>query len=161
MTSSQPACQAPGWGWRPAYSVEGTYKPTTAGTSSVNTSPRSHSMAPTISLSRAGRLGGSYLTRDSFRDFRNLHLLGDAQNTEKPNLDPADIELVPGKAVASRGRMRVVVIVPAFAKREQRHPPAVAGTVARREAALAPHMCGGVHEPGGVEPKSDAEEHHP
>ena len=38
-------------------------------------------------------------------------------------------------------RMRVMIVVPAFAERQQRHPPAVASNVAGREAARCPTMC--------------------
>ena len=57
--------------------------------------------------------------------------------------------------------MRVVVVVPALAKRQQRHPPAVAGIVPRPEAPAAPHVRRGVHEPGAMKSEDDAEEDAP
>ncbi len=60
--------------------------------------------------------------------------------------------------------MRVVVVVPALAEAEERHPP-VAGVVVGLEAALPEHVGGGVDHPGRVQADRDAQEdgpvHHP
>src|SRR5215472_12441400 len=55
----------------------------------------------------------------------------------------------------------MVVVVPAFAAGEQGHPPAVARVVAGFKAAAAPHVGGGVDEPGGVEADGDAQQDSP
>ena len=57
--------------------------------------------------------------------------------------------------------MGVVVVVPAFAAGEQRDPPAVAGVVAGFKAAAAPHVGGGVDQPGGVQAERDAQQNAP
>ena len=74
---------------------------------------------------------------------------------------PGDVELVPGQAVARRRRVRVVVVVPALAERQQRHPPGVARVVLGREAAAAPHVRRRVHQPGRVQADDDAQEDRP
>ena len=51
-----------------------------------------------------------------------------------------------------RCRMRVVIIVPAFAKGEKSDPPAIAGIVTGFKAAPSPHVCRRIDQPGGVEP---------
>ena len=68
---------------------------------------------------------------------------------QRADADPVDVELVPGQAVAGAGRVRVVVVVPAFAEGQQRHPPVVGRVVARLEAARAPQVRRRVHQPGG------------
>ena len=55
----------------------------------------------------------------------------------------------------------MVVVVPPLSEGEQRHPPAVSRVVAGREPPRAPHMCGGVDEPGRVEADDDAKEDAP
>src|ERR1035441_6053143 len=49
----------------------------------------------------------------------------DAQELQDPDLDPGWIEFVPCQAVTRRRGMRAMVIVPAFAERNKRHPPVV------------------------------------
>src|SRR6478735_2010834 len=63
-----------------------------------------------------------------------------AERAEQLQGEPADVELVPRQAVASGDRVRVVVVVPALAEREERDPPAVARVVLGVEAAAAPHV---------------------
>ena len=82
---------------------------------------------------------------------------GDAEQAEEPDLHPGGIELVPGQPVPRRGGVRVVVVVPALAEGEEGDPPVVARIVVRLEPARAPHVRGGVHQPGGVQPEHDAE----
>ena len=47
------------------------------------------------------------------------------QKLHDANAPPVDVYLVPGKSMARRGWMRMMIIVPAFAKRQQRDPPVV------------------------------------
>src|SRR6476646_7102802 len=51
---------------------------------------------------------------------------GRAEHLEQ---EPGGIELVPGQAMARGSRMGVMVVVPAFAERDERHPPQVSGIV--------------------------------
>src|SRR5229473_109345 len=46
---------------------------------------------------------------------RYLNSFGDAQTLQQLESDPGGIELIPHQAMPCRGRMRVVVIVPALA----------------------------------------------
>ena len=74
-------------------------------------------------------------------DFGGPHVPDEPDRAEQLQREPGEVELVPGKAVARRGRMGVMVVVPAFAEREERHPPAGFGnrpSVAKRRP---PHMC--------------------
>ena len=47
---------------------------------------------------------------------RHFEVTDNAHHLERSQLNPSDIEFVPGKAMAGRGRMRVVIVVPAFTK---------------------------------------------
>src|SRR5229473_2738604 len=91
-------------------------------------------------------------------DAGRLDVPDDADGLEEPQRQPGDVEFVPGQAMAGRDRVGVVVVVPAFAKRHQRHPPRVLRVVLRGEAPAPPHVRGGVDEPRRVEPDHDAEE---
>ena len=53
--------------------------------------------------------------------------------------------------------MGVVIVVPAFAKREKRDPPIIAGIVSGGEAAVAPHVGCGIDQPGGMQADDDAQ----
>src|SRR5205814_1240934 len=91
-------------------------------------------------------------------EFGNLDLFCEADFAEKPDAIVVDVELVPDEAVTRADGMGVVVVVPAFAAGEQRDPPAITGVVLGLEAAVAPEMSGGVHQPGGVETDGDPQE---
>src|SRR5260221_719042 len=62
----------------------------------------------------------------------------DAEELQDLDLDPGDIELKPGQAMASRGGMCVVVVMPAFTEREEGNPPAITGVIPGFETARAP-----------------------
>src|ERR1700674_4645301 len=81
------------------------------------------------------------------RDAGHLNGSGDAQEFEDSDLNPGRVELVPSQAVAGRSGMRVVVVVPAFAERDQRNPPAIAGIIAGFKAAVAPQVRGRIDQP--------------
>src|SRR5947207_14569174 len=57
--------------------------------------------------------------------------------------------------------MGVMVVVPSFSEGEQCHPEAVAGGVCCLVSPRAPHMGGGVDQPGGVKIQDGAEENAP
>ena len=63
--------------------------------------------------------------------------------------------------MAGGNRMRMMVVVPAFAAGQQRDPPVVAGVVAGLEAARAPEMGGGVDQPGRVQAQRGAQKDAP
>jgi hypothetical protein len=86
---------------------------------------------------------------------------GEAEEAEDGDAVPVGIELIPGEAVTGGLGVGVVVVVPAFAEGEEGDPEAVAGGVGGVEATRAPHVGGGVDEPGGVEAEDGAEEDSP
>src|SRR5437773_10233320 len=49
----------------------------------------------------------------------------ESQKLHDANAPPVEIDLVPGEPMARRGRVRMMIIVPAFAKGQQRDPPVV------------------------------------
>src|SRR5579863_5010713 len=77
--------------------------------------------------------------------------------------NPGVVDLVPGQPVANRCWMGMVVVVPAFAKRQCGNPPVVPRVVARGKPASAPHMSSGIDQPRGVQtknhPHTNAPEH--
>src|SRR6476620_1572092 len=72
----------------------------------------------------SGRSGG--FLRGDMRHLRDLQIADEADGVEELERDPGDVELVPREPMTRRHRVRVMVVVPAFAKRQQRDPPAVA-----------------------------------
>ena len=54
----------------------------------------------------------------------------EAQFFQGPDTVPVEIKFVPFEAVTGRNRMGVVIVVPAFSKGHDRHPPAVRGKIA-------------------------------
>jgi len=72
-----------------------------------------------------------------------------------------EVNLVPFQAMAGGNRMGVVVVVPAFPKGKQGHPPAVGREVSSNETSRAPAVRGRVHQPGGVQSDHSAEENSP
>src|ERR1700742_2759542 len=71
---------------------------------------------------------------------RDEDLFGEADLREKPDAVVVDVDLVPLEAMTCADRMGVVIVVPAFAAREQSDPPVIAGVVFGLEAALAPEV---------------------
>ena len=74
----------------------------------------------------------------------------ESQQLQRTNTHPVDIDLVPTQTVTRRGRMRVMVVVPAFTKRQQRYPPGVTLIVVCLKSCLAPQMSRRIHEPRRV-----------
>ena len=113
-----------------------------------------------FSIRHPERLGGFFLRH--LADLGDLQVAHHAERAEQLQRDPADVELVPGQAVAGRHRVRVVVVVPALAEGQERHPPAVARVVARLEAARCP-TCASPSSPAtcACRPNDDAQEDAP
>ena len=57
--------------------------------------------------------------------------------------------------------MRVMIVVPTFAKRDERHQQIVRGKVFGRKASRAPQVGDRVHHPGGMQPNYYAREYTP
>src|ERR1051325_1956343 len=107
--------------------------------------------ATTISPAYAReRVLGGFADRSGAVDAGDADGFRDAEELQDLDLDPGDIELIPRQAVASRGGMRVVVIMPAFTEREKGDRPAIKGIITGIETARAPQMRGSVNQPGGV-----------
>ena len=104
---------------------------------------------------------GDLFLRAIWLDLGGLDVPDEPDGLQELQLDPGGVELVPGQAVARRGRVGVMVVVPAFAERQQRDPPRVLRIVLRREAAAAPHVRGGVDQPGRVQADHHAQEDRP
>src|SRR5215212_240346 len=52
-----------------------------------------------------------------------LDVSGKPQQLKRADAPPVNVYLVPGQSVTRCGRVRVMVVVPAFAECQQRHPP--------------------------------------
>lgn len=94
-------------------------------------------------------------------EFLNLNVPRKAEPPQGRDSIPIDIDFVPSQAMTGSLRMGVMVIVPAFAKGEQRHPKAVPGRIAGGEPLPSPHVGGRVYQPGGVETYDRTEEDAP
>ncbi len=53
--------------------------------------------------------------------------------------------------MADGARVGVVIVVPAFAKGQERDPPVVGGIIGGRKAATAPGVGGRVDQPGAMQ----------
>jgi len=81
-----------------------------------------------------------------------------ADHAQRADPIPVQIDFVPCQAVPSHLRKGMMIVVPAFAKRQDRYPETVGGVVSGHEALRSPHVGGGVHEPSGVQAKYGANE---
>eukprot|EP00187_Rhodella_violacea_P003315 CAMPEP_0174896448 /NCGR_PEP_ID=MMETSP0167-20121228/10629_1 /TAXON_ID=38298 /ORGANISM="Rhodella maculata, Strain CCMP736" /LENGTH=431 /DNA_ID=CAMNT_0016136017 /DNA_START=425 /DNA_END=1719 /DNA_ORIENTATION=- len=86
------------------------------------------------------------------------HLCGEAQLLQHPHEVPRHVDLPPQQAVPRAVLERVVVVVPALAKRQQRHRGVVHRDIAGLEALEPPHVRRGVDEPRHVVQRGDADE---
>src|SRR5579863_4989109 len=93
--------------------------------------------------------------------FGYMDLFGQPDFGEQPDAPEVGIDFVPLQSMARGHRVRVMVVVPSFAARQQRNPPAVARVVASLKAPASPKVRGRVHQPGGMEAERDAERHTP
>ena len=65
-----------------------------------------------------------------------------AKQLQRPDAVPVEINFVPRQPVLRSSGMCVVIVVPTFAKRKQRNPPAIGGIVPGFEAAGSPQVSG-------------------
>src|SRR6266851_2086625 len=75
---------------------------------------------------------------------------GQPELLEGPNPVPVHVNLIPGEPVLGRSRMRVVIVVPAFAKRQQRYPPAISRKIACSKSPRSTGMRRRIHQPGSM-----------
>src|SRR5216117_2345669 len=85
----------------------------------------------------------------------------EAELLERPDAIPIQINFIPCDAMPGRNRMRMMIIMPAFAKGEDRDPPVVGGEIVSDKAARAPSVGDGVHHPGAVQAHYGADENSP
>src|SRR5579871_1171246 len=100
----------------------------------------------------------------SFFQLRQPHALdvpSKPQLLQRPDAIPVYVDFIPGESMLRGGRMRVMVVVPALAESQQRHPPAVGGKITSGEAASAPGVRGRIDQPGGVQANHGAHENAP
>src|SRR5580700_135775 len=90
-----------------------------------------------------------------------LNLFGEMEFVQNPDTVPVEVHFIPAQAVASGSRMRVMIVVPAFAEGDHGDPKIVGGRVARNETARAPEVRGGIDEPGEMQTKRGAQENSP
>ncbi len=81
-----------------------------------------------------------------------------ASRSEQEGHRKAEISLPPTVAVINRRLVMVVVVVPAFALREQANDHVVAAVILRRVALVTPHVRNRIHHPGSVQNEQSAEE---
>src|SRR5579864_7378504 len=106
---------------------------------------------------RRSALRGFALGYDA-SNFRHANRFRQAEELQHLDGHPGNIEFVPSQPVPRRRGMGVMVVVPAFAERQQSDPPKVPGIVTGLEPAAAPHVGGGVHCPGGMQAESELDE---
>src|SRR5581483_4831703 len=80
---------------------------------------------------------------------------------QDPDTVPVGINLIPLEPVRGRCGMRMMIVVPAFAKSQEGHPPAVSGKIAGSKAPRSPGMGCRIHQPGRMQEEHGAEEHSP
>lgn len=89
------------------------------------------------------------------------HLPDDAQFRQHANYVSGQINFIPLPSVDSCSRSRVMVIVPAFAKRCQAEPPYIATFVFGVVRSLSPDMTDAVNAPGKVPQRQRARDRSP
>ena|SRR5438046_6914452 len=90
------------------------------------------------------------LVLSQFRKLHTIDVPGQAELLERPDSVPVQIELIPLETMTSGNRVRVMIVVPAFAKGEQCNEPVIGGHVTSTEAARPPGVSGGIYQPGAV-----------
>ena len=87
--------------------------------------------------------------------------MGQPEKLQRMNTDPVQIDLVPAQTVTRRRRMRVMVVVPSLAERQQRYPPTVTRIVTGLESCSAPQVSGRIDEPGCMQSQRQSQENSP
>src|SRR5215472_3515884 len=82
---------------------------------------------------------------------------------KRVDAEPVDIKLIPCEAVSDAAWIGMVIVMPAFAKRQWCHPPVVGRIITGIKTAAAPSVRGGIHQPCAMEfhygPQEDAPTH--
>jgi hypothetical protein len=84
--------------------------------------------SPNLSLAASVQPGLAALPHSQAR---GLHLARKAELLEEKNPIVIDIDFIPGQPVTGRYGMRMMVVVPSFPARQQRHPEIVSRVVSR------------------------------
>jgi hypothetical protein len=69
-----------------------------------------------------------------------LNLRSEAKHLERPNAVPVHVYLVPLQPVTGGSGMRMVIVVPSFAKGQKGNEPVIGGIISRGKAARAPDV---------------------
>ena len=100
---------------------------------------------------------GFYSTGDELPDGRDaietkaFYPVGQSHKLQSSNTQPVQVELIPTQTVARRSGISVMVVMPAFTKRQQRYPPAIARVVTGFESRFPPQVCSRIDEPCRVQ----------
>src|SRR5687767_3150862 len=138
MAPSRPTARS---GWNPLFGIRRTSTTgasigaTLAATAAAGRLRTSSQMAFRISLDPSDLCLSLCRGPIAPRACGELEVPGQPQCLQRANADPVEVDLVPREAVTRAGRVRVMVVVPALAKRQQRHPPVVGRIIAGVEPA--------------------------
>ena len=80
---------------------------------------------------------------------------------QRPDAIPVQVDFVPGQAVARGNGVRMMIVVPALAEREERDEKVIGGEIFGCEAAGSPHVGDRIDRPGGMQSDDDAYENSP
>src|SRR5487761_817639 len=86
------------------------------------------------------RFGADFIPVLRCKNLGTVNLAGQPELLHEPDAIPIAVYLVPLQPVPSRDRVRVVIVVPAFAPRDQCNPPAIGRTIAGRKSARSPRV---------------------
>ncbi len=106
---------------------------------------------------RLAPLGGR-VSRECAAHTGTLHAVGQTDQGHEADGPVGRVDLPPPQAVAGRRLGGMVIVVPALAEGEQRHPPQVRRGVAGRKAAVAPDVGSRVYQPGRVQHQARSHE---
>src|SRR4029077_8633927 len=90
---------------------------------------------PGTRRSQLGLRGRQASPREQWRQLRELDLLGEPEQLKHPDPVPIHVYLVPPQAVSGGSGMRMMVVVPAFAKCEHSDKPVIGGIISRGKTA--------------------------
>src|SRR2546428_13762762 len=107
------------------------------------------------------RFRAEYGSWRNLSQFPAVHMTREAEILEHPEAIPIQNNFKPCDAMPGKNRMRMMIIMPAFAKGEDRDPPVVGGEIVGDKAARAPSVGDGVHHPGAVQAHYGADENSP
>src|SRR5690348_8634066 len=91
-------------------------------------------------------------------EFNAINVAGQTELLERPYSIPVKVYLIPLEAMPGGNRMSMVVVMPAFPKRHNCHPPTICGKVTRGKAARTPAVSRRINQPGAMQAEHCAQE---